>query len=81
MKKEKKLIVRLSICIGDELDKDIADAAEKLDVAKQDAIRLMLRIGLKHLENVDFDIAKTVLDKEFVQVKNAVVKVPKTVIK
>ena len=63
MKESEKMTFRQSICISPELEKQISIAAEKLDMAKQDAIRLMLRIGLKHLESVKYDIAQSVLSQ------------------
>lgn len=63
MKDEKKLLVVKSLRISEELNTEIANVAQKLDSAEQDIIRLCLKIGLKHLEAVKYDVAKCVLEK------------------
>lgn len=63
MKDEKKLLVVKTLRISEELNTEIANAAQKLDSAEQDIIRLCLKIGLKHLEAVKYDLAKCVLEK------------------
>ncbi len=40
----------------------LSDVSDRLELAKQDVIRLCLRIGLGHLERVKYDLAKCVLD-------------------
>ena len=62
MKDEKKLLVVKTLRISEELNTEIANAAQKLDSAEQDIIRLCLKIGLKHLEAVKYDLAKCVLE-------------------
>lgn len=61
MKDEKKLLVVKTLRISEELNTEIAKAAQKLDSAEQDIIRLCLKIGLKHLEAVKYDIAMCIL--------------------
>ena len=57
------MVVRQTVCLTEELERELADAAEQTDLAKQDIIRLCLKIGLKHLEAVKYDLAKCVLEK------------------
>ena len=63
MKEDKKLLITHTVRLTDELESALNSAAQKLDMPKQEAIRLLLRIGLKHLEAVKYDVAKCVLDK------------------
>lgn len=63
MKENEKLLIRQSVCITEELEQTLSKAASKLDMAKQDVIRLTMRIGLAHLEAVKYDLAKAVLNE------------------
>lgn len=63
MKENEKLSLRQSVCISETLDKSLAKASAELELAKQDVIRLCLKIGLAHLEAVKYDISKCVLEK------------------
>ena len=49
--------------ISEELNAEITNAAQKLDSAEQDVIRLTMRIGLEHLRRVKYDLADCVLEK------------------
>ena len=69
MKDEKKLLVVKTLRISEELNTEIANTAQKLDSAEQDIIRLCLKIGLKHLEAVKYDLAKCVLNARDQKVK------------
>lgn len=63
MKDEKKLLVVKTLRISEELNAEITNAAQKLDSAEQDVIRLTMRIGLEHLRRVKYDLADCVLEK------------------
>ena len=63
MKDEKKLLVVKTLRISEELNAEIANAAQMLDSAEQDVIRLTMRIGLEHLRRVKYDLADCVLEK------------------
>lgn len=63
MKENEKLQMRQTVCITESIDKSLAKAASELELAKQDIIRLCLKIGLKHLESVKYDLAKCVLNE------------------
>ena len=63
MNEKSKMIVRQTVCLTEELERELADAAERTDLAKQDVIRLCLRIGLEHLRRVKYDLAACVLEK------------------
>ena len=63
MKDKNKLPVVMSLRLSEELDSDLAKISDKVELAKQDLVRLCLRIGLKHLEAVKYDIAKCVLNE------------------
>lgn len=63
MNEKSKMIVRQTVCLTEELERELADAAERTDLAKQDVIRLCLRIGLAHLERVKYDLAACVLNE------------------
>lgn len=63
MNEKSKMIVRQTVCLTEELERELADAAERTDLAKQDVIRLCLKIGLTHLERVKYDLAACVLEK------------------
>ncbi len=62
MKDGQKLLVIKTVRISQKLNSQINSAADLLDTAEQDIIRLCLRIGLGHLERVKYDLAKCVLD-------------------
>ena len=63
MKDEKKLLVVKTLRISEELNAEITNAAQKLDSAEQDVIRLTMRIGLEHLRRVKYNLADCVLGK------------------
>ena len=63
MKDKNKLPVVMSLRLSEELDSDLAKISDKVEFAKQDLVRLCLRIGLKHLEAVKYDLAKCVLNE------------------
>lgn len=63
MNEKSKMIVRQTVCLTEELERELADAAERTDLAKQDVIRLCLKIGLTHLRRVKYDLAACVLEK------------------
>lgn len=63
MNEKSKMIVRQTVCLTEELERELADAAERTDLAKQDVIRLCLRIGLVHLKHVKYDLAACVLNE------------------
>ena len=63
MKEKNKMVVRQTVCLTEELEKTLSAVAEETDLAKQDVIRLCLRIGLEHLKRVKYDLADCVLDK------------------
>ncbi len=63
MKEENKLLITHTVRVTETLERELKKASEALDIPKQDAIRLTLRIGLAHLERVKYDLAKCVLDK------------------
>lgn len=63
MNEKSKMIVRQTVCLTEELERELADAAERTDLAKQDVIRLTMRIGLTHLRRVKYDLAACVLEK------------------
>lgn len=62
MENKKKLLITHTVRITEDLEKELNNASRILDMPKQEAIRLMLRIGLAHLENVKYDLAKCVLN-------------------
>lgn len=63
MKDKNKMPVVMSLRLSEELDSELTKISDNVELAKQDLIRLCLRIGLKHLEAVKYDLAKCVLDK------------------
>lgn len=63
MKDKNKLPVVLSLRLSAELDSELAKMSDKVELAKQDVIRLCLRIGLAHLRRVKYDLAACVLEK------------------
>ena len=63
MKDKNKLPVVLSLRLSAELDSELAKMSDKVELAKQDVIRLCLRIGLEHLRRVKYDLAACVLEK------------------
>lgn len=63
MKEDKKLLITHTVRVTDELENALNHASQKLDMPKQEAIRLLLRLGLAHLEAVKYDVAKCVLEK------------------
>ena len=63
MKEEKKLLVIKTLRISEELNDGISFAAQQLDAAEQDVIRLAMRIGLAHLKRVKYDLAACVLNE------------------
>lgn len=63
MKEKNKMVVRQTVCLTEELEKALSAVAEETDLAKQDVIRLCLRIGLEHLKRVKYDLADCVLSK------------------
>ena len=58
---DKKMFTQ-TVRISEELNARLDSAADKLG-AKQDVVRLALDIGLAHLENIKYDLAKCVLEK------------------
>ena len=63
MKEKNKMVVRQTVCLTEELERELSEVAEKTDLAKQDVIRLTMRIGLEHLRRVKYDLADCVLEK------------------
>lgn len=63
MKEKNKMVVRQTVCLTEELEQELSEVAEKTDLAKQDVIRLTMRIGLEHLRRVKYDLADCVLEK------------------
>ena len=63
MNEKSKMIVRQTVCLTEELERELADAAERTDLAKQDVIRLTMRIGLTHLRRVKYDLAACILNE------------------
>lgn len=57
------MVVRQTVCLTEELERELSEVAEKTDLAKQDVIRLTMRIGLEHLRRVKYDLADCVLEK------------------
>ena len=57
------MVVRQTVCLTEELEQELSEVAEKTDLAKQDVIRLTMRIGLEHLRRVKYDLADCVLEK------------------
>ena len=53
MNEKSKMIVRQTVCLTEELERELAAAAERTDLAKQDVIRLTIRIGLTHLRRIN----------------------------
>lgn len=64
MNEKDKMQIRQTVCLTEELESRLALAAKKTDMAKQDIIRLTMRIGLAHLERVKYDLASCVLEKK-----------------
>lgn len=58
-----KLVAPTPVRFTERTDAEINKACEHLGMAKQDAIRLAVNIGLAHLERVKYDLAACVLDK------------------
>ena len=58
---DKKMFMQ-TVRIDEELNSRLDLAASKLG-AKQDVVRLALKIGLAHLERVKYDLAACVLEK------------------
>lgn len=63
MKEDKKLLITHTVRITEDLLGELNNTSKKLDMPKQEAIRLCLRIGLAHLERVKYDLAACVLKK------------------
>lgn len=63
MKDKNKLPIVQNIRISEELERELLEVSDKLELAKQDVIRLTMRIGLAHLEAVKYDLAKAVLNE------------------
>ena len=62
-KNKEKLERPQSIRFAPETSEKIELAVDKLNLAKQDVIRLATDIGLAHLEAVKYDLAKAVLNE------------------
>ena len=56
-----KLVITQTVRISKELEKEIENACEKTELSKQELIRLCIKIGIEHLEKIDFDLAKTIV--------------------
>lgn len=57
-----KIFVK-SIRIPAEVNEEIAKAAARMDTAEMDVIRIALKIGLKSLANINYDITQAIMDK------------------
>lgn len=57
-----KIFVK-SIRIPAEVNEEIAKAAVRMDTAEMDVIRIALKIGLKSLANINYDITQAIMDK------------------
>lgn len=57
-----KLSYNQTVRLTDDIATRLNTAAEKLGMAKQDVVRMATDIGLAHLENVKYDLAKCVLN-------------------
>lgn len=63
MKDEKKLLITHTVRVTEDLEKELSSVSRILDMPKQEAIRLCLRIGLVHLKRVKYDLAACVLNE------------------
>lgn len=63
MKDEKKLLITHTVRVTEDLEKELSSVSRILDMPKQEAIRLCLRIGLAHLKRVKYDLAACVLNE------------------
>ena len=64
MKEAEKLRKTIPVRITEDLLTELNETAQKLDMPKQEAIRLCLRIGLTQLKRVKYDLASCVLEKK-----------------
>ena len=60
---KEKLVRPQALRLTDEASKRIDTACEAMQLARQDTLRLLIDIGLAHLEAVKYDLAKAVLNE------------------
>ena len=63
LKNKGKLLAPTPVRLSESTNKALDTACAALNLAKQDAIRLALDIGLEHLRRVKYDLAACVLEK------------------
>lgn len=62
MKDRNKLPIVQNVRISEELENELQRVSDTLELAKQDLIRLTMRIGLRRLEEIEYDLARAVLE-------------------
>ena len=51
-----------TIQVAESMENALRRAARKLNIPKKEAIPLLLKIGLEHLEAAEYDVTKCILD-------------------
>ena len=57
-----KLTFSQTVRISEEMESELTSASNKMEIAKQDTIRLCIALGLKYLKRIKYDLSDTILN-------------------